>query len=449
MMHRLRTVRVRSTLGATLVVLVAFLFVSVTLVNSIRSAQTRTIDNALELRAVDIASLLEGGAAPATIAIESEEDGFVQVVDAQGRILAASDNVKGQRRLVPGDTKFTATQRVPLLGDEKYRVHVHPTDVTVPATIIVGTTLEDVNHLIDVVIASLSVGVPALLALIAALVWIVVGWALRPVEAIRAEVADIGGRDLHRRVPIPPSQDEIGRLAATMNEMLDRLEDSQRKQTEFVSNASHELRTPIAVIRHELEIALRDGDPDQLRAAASDALEEDLRMQRLVDDLLLLARREGDVSPSPVASRPAVDLDDIVLAEVRRRPTRMTIDISGVSAGQVHGNEDDLRRVVRNLLDNALRHATSSVAVHVSSTDDRVVLDIDDDGRGVRPEHRDRIFERFARSDEARSRDGGGTGLGLAIVAELVAEHGGSVTVDRSPWLGGARFTVTLPDARV
>jgi signal transduction histidine kinase len=447
-MHRLRSVRVRSTLSAALVVLVALVIAGISLVGVLRDTQIRTIDNALRLRAIDIESLLDGGAAPSTVTIESDEDSFVQIVDDQGRVIAASSNVAGQARLAPDGAPSFGSRVVAILGGEHYRVHSSRTDGAVNVTIVVGTTLEDVNKLVSVVGAALAVGVPLLLVMIASMVWIVVGRALRPVEAIRAEVADIGGRELDRRVPMPASQDEIGRLAATMNEMLDRLEESHHKQTEFVSNASHELRTPIAVIRHELEVALRTDDAEELRAAARDVLEEDLRMQRLVDDLLFMARHERPSALTAPTVQSAIDLDDLVLAEMRRQPVNKTIDISGVSAGQVRGNEDHLRRVVRNLLDNALRHAASGVAVHVSSGDGHVRLDVDDDGPGVRDDLRETIFERFARGDDARSRDEGGAGLGLAIVSEIVREHGGTVSVVRSPWLGGARFTVTLPDAR-
>jgi signal transduction histidine kinase len=436
-------------LGASLVVLVALVVAGVTLVDLLRSTQIRTIDNALELRTIDIESLLDGGAAPASVATESADDSFVQIVDDRGRIIAASANVAGRPPLVTNDRPESSTQAVPTLSDEPYRVRHQQTDGATSATIIVGTTLENVNKLVNVVGAALAVGIPLMLGLIAAMVWFVVGRALRPVEAIRAEVADIGGRELDRRVPIPDSHDEIGRLASTMNEMLDRLEDSHHKQAAFVSNASHELRTPIAVIRHELEIALRGDDHDELRAAASDALEEDLRMQRLVDDLLFMARHERTIVSAVATDQPAIDIDDLVLAEVGRHHSDTSIDISGVSAGQVRGNEDHLHRVVRNLLDNAVRHATTSVAVHVSSSNGHVTLDVDDDGPGVRDEYREQIFERFARGDDARARDDGGSGLGLAIVREIVREHGGTVSVGRSPWLGGARFTVTLPDARV
>ncbi len=448
MKRGLSSVRFRSTLGASVVVLVALIVASVALIGILRSSQLSGIDNALELRAIDIESLLDGGALPTSVAVESEDDSFVQIVDDRGDIIAASSNLEGQAALLTASDPAHASRTIDALDGEEFRVYQRRTDGTIAATVIVGTTLESATDLEHTVVASLAVGAPVLLVLIAAMVWFVVAHALRPVEAIRAQVADIGGRQLDRRVPVPPSDDEIGRLAATMNEMLARLEDSRHAQTEFVSNASHELRTPIAIIRHLLEVAIRADDVDSLREAARDVLGEDLRMQRLVDDLLFMAQHERPLPPSTGSAQPAVDLDDLVLAEIARHHGTTSIDVAGVSAGQVRGNEDHLRRVVRNLLENALRHAVSAVAIHVTSADGDVLLEIDDDGPGVAEHHRARIFERFVRGDEARGRDDGGSGLGLAIVDEIVREHGGTVSVDRSPWLGGARFTVTLPDAR-
>ncbi|WP_395154221.1 sensor histidine kinase [Ilumatobacter sp.] len=232
--------------------------------------------------------------------------------------------------------------------------------------------------------------------------------------------------------------------------MLDRLEASNIAQAQFVSDASHELRTPIAVIRHELEVLIRTDDDTRWREVAGDVLDENLRMQRLVEDLLLLARREGRAGDPPRVDRSLVDLDDIVLGEAHRVHTDKVIGTSGISAGQVRGNSDQLIRVVRNLVDNALRHAQARVLVSVTSTDEGlVVLAVEDDGPGVAEPDRERIFERFRRSDEARTRDDGGSGLGLAIVAGIVADHFGTVSVDMSPALGGARFAATLADARL
>jgi signal transduction histidine kinase len=228
-----------------------------------------------------------------------------------------------------------------------------------------------------------------------------------------------------------------------MNAMLDRLEAAQAQQRQFVSDASHELRSPIAAIRQHAEVAL--AHPDRILAPdlAATVLSENRRVERLVDDLLTLAR--ADERLLVVAPR-SLDLDDIVFAEVeqRRTATAMVVDAHHVSAGRVTGDTRALRRMVRNLLDNAARHARSRVDVALSTTHDGVVLVVSDDGSGVPFGERSRIFERFVRLDDSRARDGGGTGLGLAIVAEVVAAHRGTVRVADADG-GGARFEVVLP----
>lgn len=450
MRPRLGTVRVRATTASVVIVAVAMVIAAVALLAVLRSSQLSSIDTALEIRANAIDAALAKGGGTQSLSVEDEADDFVQVIDATGTIVAASDNLRGLPRIVAGDDGSSTTMPIAGLDGEDFRVYVHVTEDDPRFVIVVGTNLENVNDVATTTRRLLLVGLPILLLLIAAMIWLVIGRALRPVEAIRSEVADIGGGDLHRRVPEPQSDDEIGRLARTMNAMLDRLEVSSTAQAQFVSDASHELRTPIAVIRHELEVGLRADDDSTLREIAVEVLLEDLRMQRLVDDLLLLARRDGRAGQAHRAVRSLIDLDDIAGQEARRVATDKTVVTSGISAGQVRGDPDHLTRVVRNLLDNALRHATSQVAVAVTSTDDgRVLLTIDDDGAGVAAGDRERIFERFGRLDEARARDDGGSGLGLAIVAGIVADHGGTVSVETSPTLGGARFTVGLTDARL
>jgi signal transduction histidine kinase len=445
---RFQSVRVRTTVGAGAIVAITLALAGWLLVTALRSSQIESVDRNLELRALDIESLLDSGASPQTVAVESDEDGFVQILDGDRRVLASSGNIEGEDPIAVGPSDSTRTQRIPNLDERQFRVRNHLTDRDPQTTIVVGINLEDVEATGGFVRRALLVGLPLLLLTMAAMIWFVVGRALHPVEAIRREVAEIGGRDLDRRVPVPAARDEVGRLADTMNSMLDRLEEANDRQARFVSDASHELRTPIAVIRHELEIALR-GDGSDWSEVASDVLEEDLRMQRLVDDLLLLARRDTDVAPHDLTTMPLVDLDDVALAEAHRVRSSKVVRTGGVSAGQVRGDPDQLGRVVRNLVDNALRHAASTVEIHLDAANGNVHLIVDDDGLGVDEPDRARIFERFGRADESRTRRHGGAGLGLAIVTELVAEHSGTIDVAESPQLGGARFTVTLPDARV
>ena len=269
--------------------------------------------------------------------------------------------------------------------------------------------------------------------------WLLAGRALRPVRAITEQAATITGGTLSERVPVPASGDEIATLATTVNGMLDRLETDDVRRRRFVSDASHELRTPVAVLKSEAEVALRTPDRTDVVALATGVLEESTRMATIIDDLLSLARHdEGMAAPTT-----EIDLDDIVLAEATRL-RRVPVDVSAVSAGRVLGRPDELARVVAHLLDNATRHADDHVAVSLSSTEDAVTLVVDDDGPGIPVDHREAVFERFARLDEARSRDAGGAGLGLAVVRGVVQRCGGSVTVESSD-LGGARFVVSLP----
>lgn len=448
MKARFGSVRVRATAASIVIVAIALTIAGVVLLGVLRESQIKSIDTTLELRTNDVAALIDEDGAFETLSVKDDEDGFVQIIDAAGKVVASSTNIANEPRIIAGGEGSNTTMQFPQLDHDDFRVHVNFTASDPQFSIVVGTNLEDVNDVLATTRRSLGIGLPILLLLIAGMIWVVIGRALRPVEAIRSEVADIGGGDLHRRVPEPQTDDEIGRLARTMNAMLDRLETADVAQAQFVSNASHELRTPIAVIRHELEVGLR-GDDVLLREIAAEVLEEDVRMQRLVEDLLL-ARRDGRAGEALPVARLLVDLDDIAFGEALRVQTDKTVTTSGVSAGQVRGDPDQLARVVRNLLDNALRHAASRVDISVTSTPDGlVVLSIDDDGDGVAEADRERIFERFGRLDEARARDDGGSGLGLAIVAGLVKDHGGTVTVATSPALGGARFAISFTDARL
>ncbi|NNN02234.1 MAG: HAMP domain-containing histidine kinase, partial [Acidimicrobiaceae bacterium] len=260
------------------------------------------------------------------------------------------------------------------------------------------------------------------------------------------EVEDITARALERRITEPVVHDEIGRLAVTMNEMLERLEASSQRQRAFVADASHELRSPLASAQSELEVSLTHVTstdwPDSARIVLGD-LE---RVRRIVEDLSILARsdeRTTNWSPGNV------DLDDLVLRECTRlqRIAPLVIDASSVSGARVAGDPEQLGRATRNLLDNAVRHARSRVSVTLSQNSEGAVLEVSDDGPGVSAEDRGRIFERFVRVDSSRARSSGGSGLGLAIVYEIITAHGGTVEVtDAKP---GARFTVWLPGADV
>jgi signal transduction histidine kinase len=439
------SVRGRTTILVTLVFALTLIVSGLTLLTVLRRTMLDNIDTALGLRAADLGALVTSGVAPRDITIPDDGTSFAQII-LNGDVIASSTNVRGQP---PVDTLTDSSQITvrQTSGDEEvFRLAVTEQNSPAgPVTIAVGTTLADMEQTTRVATWTLAITGLALTMLAGAATWVVVRRALRPVDSMRAEVADITVSGLDRRVSQPTTDDEIRLLADTLNDMLVRLESGTRAQRDFVSAASHELRTPIAVIRNVLEVAQSTDAPDW-REIADSVLEEDVRMERLVDDLLLIARTDAGVSRGEHWT--AVDLDDIVFEEARRVPSLIQIDVSRVSAGQVNGDVEQLRRVVRNLFDNALRHATQAIAVDLSSVGGRVSVAVDDDGPGVAPEDRTRIFERFVRLDESRTRSDGGTGLGLAIVTELVDSFGGEVHVESSERLGGARFVFTLPDAR-
>lgn len=305
--------------------------------------------------------------------------------------------------------------------------------------ILVAADATSVDRSVDRVRTGLWFAVPILTLLVAAIGWVLASRSLRPVRSITEQAATISGGTLDARVPVPATGDEIATLASTVNEMLDRLENDDRRRRQFISDASHELRSPVAVMRNEAEVAI--AHPDQADAAGlAEAMSlESARLSTIIDDLLALARHDEGV---PVASN-EVDLDDIVLTEARRT-RRVPVDAKQVSAGRVTGRADELARMVGHLLDNAARHADAHIAVSLGTEGDEVVLRVDDDGPGVPPADRERVFERFARLDAARSRDHGGAGLGLAVVAGIAERTGGSAFVEESH-LGGARFVVRLP----
>lgn len=289
----------------------------------------------------------------------------------------------------------------------------------------------------------LIVVVPSVILLTSLISWWVIGRSLRPVEVMRREVDAISTTALDRRVPVPDGDDEITRLARTMNEMLDRLEGAARRQRQFVADASHELRSPLASILVQVELARLHPTAIDLHQWTGIVGDEAMRLDRLVEDLLLLAKAD---ERGITRRDDEVDLDEILLAEAARLRTvgRVRVDASAVSPVRLRGDRELLRRAVRNLVDNAERYAASAVTLGVCAVGSTATVTVADDGPGVPEALRATLFDRFVRGDASRVRGTGGTGLGLAIVAEIVASHDGSVAVDDAPG-GGAAFEVTLP----
>ena len=291
----------------------------------------------------------------------------------------------------------------------------------------------------------LWIAVPLVTAMVAAITWLTATRALRPVHAITVRAREITASNLAEPVPVPAGRDEVHELATTVNQMLARLDANHRQQRQFVADASHELRSPVAASIVQLEVALARPDDVDWTASAGAVLAEQQQLGRLVDDLLALSRLDED----GVGTVTDVDLDDVLVTEAAR-PRAVPVDVVRCEAVRVQGSPALMTRLVRNLLDNAAQHATCRVEVSLSTIAGatngagRIArLVVDDDGPGVATTDRDRIFDRFIRLDEARGRDGGG-GLGLAIASEVARVHGGSVRCDEAS-LGGARFIVDLP----
>ncbi len=449
--RRLATVRTRTTAAAVVVVGVALAVAGIVLLVVLRGSLDDSVRTAARLRAEDLAEEIERGVRPGDLTLEAEDDIVVQVLDDRGRVTAASPNVEAAplvARPQPGRAVTRHDLRVGGHGPEDFLVFAERADLGGGAmTVLVGRSLAVVGESTGVVTQGLLIGVPLLLMIVGLTAWRLAGRALAPVEAIRSEVEAISASELHRRVPDPPGDDEVARLARTMNDMLVRLDHAQARQRRLVSDASHELRSPVATVRHHAEVARAHPDTTTVGDLADTVLAESLRLEHLVDDLLWLARADEHTA---APARTPVDLDDLVSEEAARlrSASRLHIDTGGVSGGQVLGDADQLRHLLRNLGDNAARHATTTVAFAVRERAVDVVLTVDDDGAGIPPEHRERVFERFTRLDDARSRDRGGSGLGLAIVAAIVERHGGEVRAISTP-LGGARIEVHLPSGPV
>jgi signal transduction histidine kinase len=438
---RLATIRAITTAVATIVVAIALVVGAAGLIAALRRTMVDEVAEAARAQASDVVRQLEAGQPP-VLEVAGADEQLIQVMTPAGAVVASSLNMEGRPavvRLAPGQSANVVT---PLDDDEFVAVAEGAQTSDGPRIVLVARALVDVLDTTTVITRLLIIGLPLLVAVVALTTWFAVGRALAPVEAIRREVDAISAAQLHRRVPQPKADDEIGRLAATMNRMLERLESARNSQRRFVSDASHELRSPITVIRQHAEVAL--AHPDRVTAAelAEVVLAEQQRMQRLVEDLLLLARADEHV---PLA-REAVDLDDLAFEEGHRlrSTTSKHVDTSGVSAVRVQGDAEALRRVIRNVGENAARHAAGRVGITLVERGDEVVLTVDDDGPGIPESERGRVLHRFVRLDEARSRDEGGSGLGLSIVDEVVRAHGGSVLIEESP-LGGARIQVALP----
>jgi signal transduction histidine kinase len=372
-----------------------------------------------------------------------------QVIAADDTVLTATRSLTGVAAtfaLPPGsDAPIRLKGAKGVVPDDVHVIGLHEMISGQPVTIIASVPtglLSDINSQFT---SGLFLGFPIVLVIAAAAVWILVGRTLRPVARIRHAVTDITSADLSRRVPEPGTADEIGHLAETMNQMLDRLEDSARRQRRFVADASHELRSPLAAMRTTLEVALAHPDLAQWPAVVGKAVDQTRRLQCLTQDLLLLVKADARTL---AGRQQTVDVNDLVREVVAGTAAHdITIGLDLGEDAFVLGNHADLGRVLRNVLDNAVRYAEASITVTAAPDAvgaEGICIHVVDDGPGVAAEDRDRVFDRFVRLDASRDRASGSSGLGLAIAREIVSAHHGRI------WFAdtagpGAHVVIHLP----
>ncbi|MFC7893344.1 ATP-binding protein [Streptomyces sp. NPDC057381] len=472
MSRLLGSVRARATLGATLVVAVALVAAGTAVLLSLRSNLLGEAGTQAERSAREVATELAVGTPYGELSLDVD-DRPLQIVDEDGRLVAASEDLErisgtGVEAVKPqpaptgddaddggsdddddsaealeageiGERTTVSDGSATIDGDtEDYRFAAVPveTDAQGRLTVWAGAPLSAEHGAVNTALTVMLIGFPLLLVVVGWVTWLVTRRALRPVEGIRREMAAItASEDLARRVPVPGTHDEVARLASTTNETLAALESSVERQRRFVADASHELRSPIASLRTQLEVAA--AHPELLDLDG--AVEDTVRLQRLAADLLLLARLDAGERPADAR----VDLAGLAQEEAGGRAgvrVRAEDDVT------VAGSRGQLGRVLANLLDNAQRHARSAVEVSVRRDGEAAVVSVADDGEGVPAADRERVFERFVRLDAARSRDDGGAGLGLAIARDVAVRHGGTLTVHDAP-AGGALFELRLPGA--
>ncbi|MFF4988938.1 ATP-binding protein [Streptosporangium saharense] len=373
----------------------------------------------------------------------------LQVVARDGRIVAASPAMQGRPAIsdawpLENDNRIeTRSCTDSSTGERTCYVVVGLLDAAAPGggVMVYAATPEPTlvaGHTLEAGLAGLSL---ALLALLGWGTWRAVGRTLEPVGRMREEMASLTASDLGRRLTVGDDETELCELTRTINTTLERLDQAAERQRRFVSDASHELRTPLTGLRTKLELALSDPESEEPALTIRSALNDAERLQAIVNDLLLLAHLDAGVTTDPEP----IDLGELVAGEVRRRPSRHEIRTHLAPDVVVRGDRLQLTRLLTNLLANADRHAANKVEVHVAREDGDAVVEIADDGHGIPPEERERIFQRFTRLDSARSRDAGGTGLGLPIARDIASAHQGVLYATTSATGQGARLILKLP----
>jgi len=445
----MRGIRIQAAAITGAIVFVAAVTGSLFLTATLQNHLLDNFDTTLNTRAVDRAALIAGGATPADLTNSLVQESLVWIGTESGQTLASAGNLVLEG--APGGTttgvKSADLQIIEADGKVEFEtVRVATVAAKNPdgdiVLVSIGAEMESVNEPVSRMRFLLLLGSPALTALVMMLVWLTANRSLRSVETIRSTASRIHGDNRDERIDVPPTGDEIERLAITVNKMLDRLEADHERQQQFVGDASHELKSPIANMRAELDtIVLSDPVWPETR---DHLIEQTDRLGSIISDLLVLASQDEEAE----FDHETFEFDDLVIAETEAAvaTTNLNVDVWDMEPALVTGNIEHLRRAVRNIVENAVRHANSTVRVEMHRRNGSVEVAISDDGDGIPEADRERVFERFARLDDARARDEGGTGLGLAIARETVERFGGSVRIGESE-SGGASVMLVLPAA--
>lgn len=448
---RLGGVRLRTSLAATLVVALVLAAASIAFVVLQRHQLEASLTGVARQHAGDVAGQVSQEGSAVDLIGGGGDQSLIQVVDGGGSVVAASPTVRGERpvldlRPAPGEVIVQIGDQLPIGEGESFAVVARGVESPDgPMVVLAAQSLETVQESTAVVGELLVIGLPLVLLAVALTSYWLTGRALAPVEAIRRRVATIDGTSaLSARVPVPAGGDEIARLAQTMNSMLTRVQAGAEAQRRFVGDASHELRSPLATIRAAHEIQALHPEVTDWPSVSREVLAELDRVDRLVADLLLLARSDEHGLDLQLRE---VDLDDLVRSEAARlQRSGMPEVLISAPPVRVLGDHHHLGRALRNLTDNAARHARRRVELGLGADDATAWIDVIDDGAGVPASDRERIFERFVRLDQSRARDSGGAGLGLPIARQIARAHGGDLVVGDHD--GGAVFTLSLPRVR-
>ena len=407
----------------------------------------RTVDDGASASALAVSAMVNENTVPNPLPVSGSQ--VVQVVNGSGAVVSASISADRLTPLLrPSElTKALAGERISIpaaragLSGTMRAIAVKAGPPSAPRSIIVAVPVSDVEQSQRVLRMTLLLAYTPLVVVMAMIAWRVIGSTLKPVETLRSGAARISGSDQDERLAVPKSADEIRALALTLNDMLDRLAAARGRQRAFVADAAHELRSPLTSMRTQLEVAQHLGEGGEL---APDLLADVTRLSTLVEDLLLLARADSDTDHPPV--RESIDVRALLVATAQRYVgARVPVSVTDGPVVYANVNSEELGRVLANLVDNAVRHGNCGVALSVRAEGGGAVLSVVDDGPGIPPEERERVFERFARLDDARDRDAGGTGLGLPIVRELLHRGEGSISLQDNPSGHGLSAVVRLP----